>query len=213
MSYTVDDVLHRMDAADALMKADCTSVEKFLFISPRAYRQLVAAKEQAQKRVLDAKSPDPVTIHIACKDLDFAINAVNSDIKQVVRGELVVNCAEKHLVQLFHIVPITDAMRQRAFAVLQEDAERFGQPFNAGSAEKLEDKAVISAIARHVLRSIRDEMVAQPHIYKASGGTLALPSQLLLYEKLEKEYAVAVPDLEKRRTQNYVLMRAGRQGY
>ena len=64
-------------------------------------------------------------------------------------------------------------------------------------------------LTRFILREVRFEMVRNPRAYAISARALAPDSQQKIYEKLEKNYGIVIPRVEREKALRFLLVRTG----
>jgi len=122
--------------------------------------------------VAESGTADPVKVHIARKDLEFAIQGARSDMNRTKRDSIVIT----YLEELLNAVSIRSRILD----------------------EWKKEKPVDAEVTKRVLRSVRDELSEDVRAYTASGGSLTRESVAKFLNKLET-FGIQIPASEKQR--------------
>jgi len=171
MPVPVEELKSILVEAEMLLRIDSYGTDKFLFITPKMYKQL---KDEMAKAARVAKSGtiDPVKVHIAKKDLEFAIQGARSDMNRPKRESITITYLEELLNALSPRSRILDELKK--------------------------EKPVDGETMRCVLRSVREELSEDLRTYTPSGGSLTRESVAKFLKKLE-DFGILLSEPEKQK--------------
>jgi hypothetical protein len=152
---------------------------KGVFINPDKYGKLLSDMRTA-KGALSSNETEGVKIHIIVKDLGLSLDAAKRELDAGVHLG-VFKCVEDLLTQLSqdHALP--------------EDTRSKIHP----------------ELTKFILREVRFEMVRNPRAYAISARALAPDSQQKIYDKLEKNYGIVIPRVEREKALRFLRVRTG----
>jgi len=175
MPVTVDALKAALQEAELLLRIDTYSTDKFLFITPKMYKQLKDDMKRAAE-VAESGTADPIKVHMANKDLVFAIQGARTDTRRLKRDSIVITYLEELLLAVSVKSKITDELKNE---------------------KPLDEEAM-----RDVLRSVREELSEDVRAYTISGSSLTRESVAKFLNKLEA-LGVQIQDSEKQKLGQY----------